>query len=166
MVMRFALLLILSLSLPCWASEPNYVVGTLNPDLSEGARLLQAGKDEEGIRRTLLGLESATNRRDEEAALSNLCAGYTNLGDYQTALKYCDILLARNDKAWRAYNSKAFIYIYTNQYEKAEAELLKGEAINAGARSMKIARAMYLDATQPVEPAIEIDDRRRKENQQ
>ncbi|MGI9203556.1 MAG: hypothetical protein ACR2Q3_06080 [Woeseiaceae bacterium] len=162
---RFVLLIFLSLSLSCGATEPNYVVGSINPDLSEGARLLQGGKDEEGIRRTLLGLESATSRRDEEAALSNLCAGYTNLGDYQTALKYCDILLARNDKAWRAYNSKAFIYIATKQYEKAEAALLKGEAINAGARSMKIARALYLDATQPVEPAIEIDDRRRKENQ-
>ncbi len=163
MVERFVLLVFLSLSLTCWASEPNYVIGSLNPDLAEGARLLQAGKDEEGIKRTLLGLESATNARDEEAALSNLCAGYTNIGDYQTALKYCDIVLARNDRNWRAYNSKAFIYIYTRQYEKAESELLKGEAINPGARSMKIARAMYLDATQPVEPAVEIDDRPRKE---
>lgn len=165
MTERFVLTVFLSLSLSCGATEPNYVVGSLNPDLSEGARLLQVGKDEEGIRRTLLGLQSATNRRDEEAALSNLCAGYTNLGDYQTALKYCDILLARNDKAWRAYNSQAFIYVATKQYEKAEAALLKGEALNSGARSMKIARALYLDATQPVEPAIEIDDRRRKENQ-
>lgn len=160
-----ALLIFLSLSLSCLASEPNYVIGSLNPDLSEGARLLQLGKDEEGIRRTLLGLESATSARDEEIALSNLCAGYTNIGDYETALRYCDIVLARNDRNWRAYNSKAFIYIYTKQYEKAEIELLRGEAINPGARSMKIARAMYLDATQPVEPAIEIDDRRRKENQ-
>ncbi|MGI9262730.1 MAG: hypothetical protein ACR2QR_11875 [Woeseiaceae bacterium] len=165
MTERFVFFVLLSLCLSCGATEPNYVVGSLNPDLSEGARLLQVGKDEEGIRRTLLGLESATNKRDEEAALSNLCAGYTNLGDYQTALKYCDIVLTRNDKAWRAYNSKAFIYIATKQYEKAEAALLKGEAINAGARSMKIARALYLDATQPVEPAIEIDDRRRQENQ-
>lgn len=164
MAERFALLVILTLCLPCWASEPNYVIGSRNPDLSEGARLLQAGKDEEGIRLTLLGMESATSARDEEVGLSNLCAGYTNLGDYQTALRYCDILLARNDKAWRAYNSKAFIYIFTKQYERAEIELLKGEAINSGARSMKIARAMYLDATQPVEPAVEIDDRRRKEN--
>ena len=161
---RFALVAICSLSLSCWASEPEYMIGSSNPDLSEGAKLLIAGNDEKGIRLTLLGLKSATNNRHEEIALSNLCAGYTNLGDYQTALKYCDILLARNEKAWRAYNSKAFIYIYTKQYEKAEIELLKGEAISPGARSMKIARAMYLDATRPVEPAIEIDDRRRTEN--
>ena len=95
-----------------------------------------------------------------------MCAGYTNLGDYQTALKYCDILLKRNDKAWRAYNSKALIYISTKQYEKAEIELVKAEAINPRARSLKIARALYLDATQPVEEAVEIDDRQRIENNQ
>jgi len=164
MAARFALIVFCISCLPTWASEPDFVIGSMNPDLFEGAKLLQAGKDAEGIRRTLLGLESATSAKDEEVALSNLCAGYTNIGDFQTALKYCDIVLARNDKSWRAYNSKAFIYIYTRQYEKAEIELLKGEAINPRARSMKIARAMYLDATQPVEPAVEIDDRPREEN--
>ena len=164
MAERFALIAICSLCLSSWASEPAFVIGSLNPDLSKGAQLLAAGQGEKGIRLTLLGLKSATNARHEEIALSNLCAGYTNLGDYETALKYCDIVLARNDKTWRAYNSKALIYIYTKQYEKAEIELLKGEAISPGARSMKIARALYLDATHPVEPAIEVDDRRRTEN--
>lgn len=166
MTQRLALIATFLLSSSGWASDPAYVIGSRNPDLSEGARLLQSGNDEDGIRLTLLGLKSATNARDEEHALSNLCAGYTNIGDYQTALKFCDLVLARNDKTWRAYNSKAFIYIHTKQYEKAEIELLKGEAINAAARSMKIARAMYLDATQPVEPAIVIDDRKRRENEQ
>lgn len=161
---RFAVIAFYLMCLPCWASEPNYVIGSRNPDLSEGSRLLQAGKDEEGIRLTLLGLESATSKKDEEVALSNLCAGYTNLGDYQTALNYCDSVLRRNDMSWRAYNSKAFIYIYTKQFEKAEIALVKGEAINPRARSMKIARAMFLDATQPVEQVIEIHDRPRKKD--
>lgn len=162
MAARFVLIVVCTSCLSTWAGEPEIVIGSLNPDLFEGARLLQAGKDAQGIRRTLLGLESATSAKDEEVALSNLCAGYTNIGDYETALKYCDIVLARNDKSWRAYNSKALIYIFTRQYEKAEIELLKGEAINPRARSIKIARAMFLDATQPVEPAIEIDDRKSK----
>ncbi len=144
----------------CWAEEPRFVIGSMNPDLSEGARALLGGRNEEGIRLTLLGLKSANGKKEEEIALSNLCAGYTNLGDYQSALKYCDILLQRNDKIWRAYNSKALIYIYTKQYEKAEQELIKGEALNPDARSMKIARALYLDATNPVAPEIEIDDRK------
>lgn len=159
--MRSLLIVTLLLAPAGWAADPTFVIGPRNPDLSDGARALMAGRNEEGVRLTLLGLEAANDRREEEIALSNLCAGYTNMGAYRAALKYCDILLSRNDRSWRAYNSKALIYLYTKQYEKAEQELQKGEAINPGARSIKIARALFLDATQPVAPEIEIDDRNR-----
>ena len=158
--MRLALVAAVFLASTCWADEPSFVIGSVNPDLSKGARALLGGRNEKGIELTLSGLKAANGKKEEEIALSNLCAGYTNLGNYETALKYCDILLQRNDKKWRAYNSKALIYIYTKQYEKAEQELIKGEAVNPDARSMKIARALYLDATNPVAPEIEIDDRR------
>ena len=65
-----------------------------------------------------------------------------------------------SDPRIRTFNSKALIFIYTKQYKKAEQELIKGEALNPDARSMKIARALYLDATNPVAPEIEIDDRK------
>ena len=158
--MRPVLIAAVLLASTCWASEPTFVIGYVNPDLANGARALLGGRNEEGIRLTLKGLKAANGKKEEEIALSNLCAGYTNLGDYESALKYCDLLLQRNDRLWRAYNSKALIYIRTTQYEKAEQELIKGEAINRGARSMKIARALYLDATNPVAPEIEIDDRK------
>ncbi len=161
LTMRLVLIAIVLLASTCWADEPTWSIGSANPDLSEGARMLLGGRDEEGIRLTLKGLKAANDKKEEEIALSNLCAGYTNLGDYDTALKYCDLLLQRNDKLWRVYNSKALIYIRTKQYEKAEQELIKGEALNPGARSMKIARALYLDATNPVAPEIEVDDRKR-----
>jgi len=157
--MRLVLIVTIFLTSNCWAIEPAFVIGSANPDISDGARLLLAGRNEEGIKLTLSGLEAANGKKEEEVALSNLCAGYTNLGDYESALKYCDIVLHRNDKLWRAYNSKALIYIYTKQYEKAEQALIKGEALNPGARSMKIARALYLDATSPVAPELVIDDR-------
>jgi len=159
--MRTVILLVAIFASNCWAQDPNYVVGSTNPRLGEGARALLAGRHEKGIRLTLLGLEAATNKKDEEAALSNLCAGYTNLGDYDSALKYCDILIQRNDQLWRPYNSKALIYITLKQYDKAEEALIKGEALNPGARTMKVARALFLDATQPVTPEIEIDDRKK-----
>jgi len=160
LTMRPALIAAVLLASTCWAAEPRFVIGSLNSDLSDGARALLGGRNQEGIRLTLLGLQAANGKKEEEIALSNLCAGYTNLGDYESALKYCDILLQRNDQVWRAYNSKALIYIYTKQYEKAEQELIKGEALNPNAQTMKIARALYLDATKPVRPEIEIDDRK------
>ena len=162
---RTTLLAAIFLTSTCAAGDSEYVVGVRNQNLSEGARHMLAGRDKIGIELTLLGLRAANGKREEEIALSNLCAGYTNLGDYETALKYCDLLLARNEKSWRAYNSKAFIYVDTKQYDNAENALIKGEAINPGATSMKIARARFLDATQPVVPEIEVDDRQRSVEQ-
>ena len=158
--MRPVLIAAFFLASSCWAEEPRFVIGSANSDLAAGARALLGGRNEKGIKLTLSGLKKANGKKEEEVALSNLCAGYTNLGNYETALKYCDILLQRNDKMWRAYNSKALIYIYTKQYEKAEQELIKGEVLNPGADSKKIARALYFDATNPVAPEIEIDDRK------
>jgi len=135
------------------------VIGPRNVPLHLGAEALLAGETEEGVRQTLRGLRLAHGRREEEAALSNLCAGYIKLGDYSEALKYCDILLTRNDKNWRGYNNRAVVYIMTKQYEKALSDLEKGEALNPGARTLKVARAMYMDAVHPVRPEIEIDDR-------
>ena len=142
-------------------SESNAVttIGQRNPALYEGAQALLAGHDEEGIRLTLQGLEMAQGRREEEAALSNLCAGYIRLKQYDTALMYCEMLLARNENSWRGYNNRAVIYIQTRQYEKADQDLTRGEQLNPGAHTLKVARALYMDAVHPVTPEVEIDDR-------
>ena len=135
------------------------VIGPRNVPLHLGAEALMAGDNEEGIRQTLRGLEIAHGRREEEAALSNLCAGYIKLGDYKEALRYCDILLTRNDKNWRGYNNRAVVHIMMKNYELAASDLDSGEALNPGARTLKVARAMYMDAVFPVRPEIEVDDR-------
>jgi len=144
---------------------PVTVLGPRNPDLKEGAEQLLAGRSERGVELTLRGLEVAQGAREEEAALSNLCAGYIMLKNYDEALKYCDLLLARNDRSWRGYNNRAVVYINTGQYDKAHEDLLKGEELNPGARTLRIARAMYLDAVDPVSPEVEIDDRQRDQDQ-
>ena len=144
--------------------NPTTIIGPRNVPLHDGAQALMAGDDEIGVALTLEGLEIAHGRREEEAALSNLCAGYIRLSKYSDALKYCDILLARNDKNWRGYNNRAVVYIMTKQWDKAHEDLLKGEALNPGARTLKVARAMYMDAVHPVRPEIEIDDREPEDN--
>jgi tetratricopeptide (TPR) repeat protein len=138
---------------------PKTVIGPTNPDLQEGAKALLAGDAELGVAKTLKGLEVAVGEREHEAALSNLCAGYILLAQYQAALGYCDLLIARNDKNWRAYNNRAVIYIKTRQYDKAERDLAKGESLRPGAHTLKVARAMYMDAVYPVAPEVEVDDR-------
>jgi len=171
---RFAFLIVLVLMAPlCWGQmkdrmsrDPNAttVIGPRNLPLYDGAQELLAGNDAEGVRLTHKGLQIAQGAREEEAALSNLCAGYIKLSLYDNALKYCELLLARNDKNWRGYNNRAIIYIKTEQWDKAEQDLLSGEALHPDARTLKIARSMYMDAVHPVAPEIEIDDRQRQEN--
>lgn len=166
---RFTMLVITFLLAPlCWGQaadrinrpgNPTTIIGPRNIALYDGAQALMADDSEKGVELTHLGLEVAQGRREEEAALSNLCAGYIKLRKYDEALIYCDRLLQQNDKSWRGYNNRAVVYIQTKQWEKAEQDLIKGEELNAGARTMKIARSMYMDAVHPVREEVEIDDR-------
>ena len=141
------------------------MVGVRNLPLKEGAEALLSGDWEEGVRLTHIGLKQALGNREEEAGLSNLCAGYLQLGKYDTALMYCEMLLARNPDHWRGYNNRALIYIKTEQWEKARMDLERGEELNADAYTMKVARALYMDAVHPVTPEIEVDDRETKDRQ-
>ena len=140
--------------------ESKTILGPTNPDLHHGAQALLAGNAEEGVRLTLLGVQGAANSRERITGLSNLCAGYIMLGDFDTALDYCDRVLGENDEHWRTYSNRAVAYIKVGRFEEAEQDLQKAEAISPNARTIKIARAMLLNQTDPVEPVIVIDDRR------
>ena len=168
---RIALLTVLVLIAPLsWGQterldrdpSKSTVIGPRNLPLYEGAQELLAGNDAEGVRLTHKGLQLAVGRREQEAALSNLCAGYIKLALYDNALKYCDLLLQRNDRNWRGYNNRAVIFIKTKQWDKAQQDLTAGEELNPSARTLKIARSMYMDAVHPVAPEVEIDDRQRE----
>jgi tetratricopeptide (TPR) repeat protein len=141
-------------------------LGQRNQPLYDGAQALLAGDAEEGVKLTLQGLKIAQGKREEESALSNLCAGYIRLRQLDTAMSYCEKLLAQNDKHWRGYNNRAVIYLELKEYEKADQDLKRAEAINPGAHTVKVARAIYMDAVYPVAPAVEIDDRQRRSNDQ
>jgi len=136
-------------------------VGPRNAPLYNGAQALQAGFPEEGVRLTLEGLSLAEGKREQDTALSNLCSGYLRLRQFDAALKYCNLLLESNPSAWRGYNTRAMIYLELQQYDKADEDLKRAEAINPDANTLKVARAMWMDAVHPVAPEVEIDDRNR-----
>jgi len=144
------------------AEESKVVIGPRNLDLSEGAQELLAGNAVEGVQLTLRGLKVAQGKREKEAALSNLCAGYIMIGMLEPALEYCNMLILSNERHWRGRNNRALIYVMQENYEKAEEDLLVGQELNPNARTLKVVKGMLLDATQPVESNIVIDDRRRK----
>ena len=144
------------------AQESKVVIGPRNLDLSEGAQELLAGNAAEGVELTLRGLKVAQGKREKEAALSNLCAGYIMIGMLEPALEYCNMLILSNERHWRGRNNRALIYVMQENYEKAEEDLLIGQELNPNARTLKVVKGMLMDATQPVELNIIIDDRRRK----
>jgi hypothetical protein len=136
------------------------VIGEKNPDLADGARLILAGDVAEGMRRTQLGIEAAQTRRERVAGFSNLCAGYIRLDQPATALDYCDQALALDGRHWRARCNRAVAYILLARPDAADADLRVAEAVAPGASSVRHARGMWRDATDPVVPTIVIDDRR------
>ncbi len=142
------------------SEDSRTVIGPSNLYLYDGANALIAGNAEEGVRLTLLGLNMAANERERHIAFSNLCAGYILLVQLDTALDYCNRVLAKNDRHWRSYNNRALIYIKQQRYLEAEQDIVKVQELNPNARNLKIVRAMLLDETDPVSPNIIIDDRR------
>lgn len=142
------------------AEQQKTVIGPSNPELHDGAQALLAGDAEEGVRLTLVGLAHATSKRERMIGMSNLCAGYIMLKDLDTALDYCDRVIAEDDRFWRAYSNRALIHVLQKRLEEAEADLEKAEAISPNSRNVKVVRSMLRDETEPVAPNIVIDDRR------
>ena len=100
------------------------IVG-VNPRLSEGAYALEFGNYDEGVRLTLEGLRSSVRPRDRVGALSNLCAGYVGLQDYQAALRYCNRALRIDEKNWHAYNNRSLAYLGLGNTAAAQRDLEK-----------------------------------------
>ena len=140
--------------------ENKTVIGPGNIDLAVGAELLRAGDAQEGLERTLQGLAYATSARERVAGNSNACAGYVMLEQPASALPYCDRAIEIQEKHWRARTNRALAYLRLGRFEDCEADLLIAEQQAPGARTVKLVRSMYRDATDPVAPQVMIDDRR------
>ena len=142
------------------------VLGPGNAALYDGANALMAGNAREGVRLTLTGLGTATNKRERLTGYANLCAGYVLLDDLQRALEYCNRALALDDRHWRSYNNRALIYVKLKRYSEAEEDIVAGQALNPQSVQLKVVKSMLLDQTNPVSPRIEIDDRPHNEQDQ
>lgn len=142
------------------AQEFKTVIGPSNIDLHEGAQLLKAGEAQEGLDRTLKGLEYAASPREKVAGLSNACAGYAMLDKPEEALPWCNQALELQAKHWRALTNRALVYLKLGRFEESEADISLAEELAPSARTVRLVRSMLLDATDPVAPHIVVDDRR------
>lgn len=143
-----------------YGQESKSVIGPSNIDLHHGAELLKAGEAQEGLERTLRGLEYAANPREKVAGLSNACAAYLMLEQPGEALSWCNRALELQDRHWRALTNRALAYLELGRFEESDADISLAEELAPGARTVKLVRSMLLDATDPVTPHIVVDDRR------
>jgi len=140
--------------------ENSTVIGPVNVDLAAGVEALRAGDGREAVRRTMIGLNFAGSTREKVAAMSNLCAAHILLAEYEVAVSWCDQAVVLAPENWQAQSNRALALIKLGRYVEAEDALGKAEALATDARTVRSVRAMLLDATAPVTPHIQIDDRR------
>lgn len=139
---------------------PKTVIGPRNPFLAQGADALLDGDYERGVELTRKGLVTAQGRQEHKTGLTNLCAGYYMLGELQAALEACNEVVELDPNFWRGYNNRALVLMELRRYEESAADVERGIALRPYAKKLQLTRAKLLDATNPVEPTVEIDDRR------
>ncbi len=134
------------------------VLGADNQLLSAGSQAMLAGRWEDGVRLTLLGLERpGMSDQMRAGALSNLCGGYAALQQPDLAIEYCTQSIALNDMNWRAWSNRSYAYWMKDDYEKAGLDLERATSINERARQLFMLRGMLNEAG--LKPRIQMEDR-------
>jgi tetratricopeptide (TPR) repeat protein len=102
------------------------VIGPMNPLLTDGAELLEAGHYALGLRMTLQGLEQPGTPRDLAAGHSNACAGLAALERWAEALEHCNKALELDRSNWRTYNNRAAVFVGLKQFDLAMTDVNAG----------------------------------------
>ncbi len=85
-----------------------------------GARDIESGDYAKGVRRLLTRLGD-THRANSTRTpvVINLCAGYTMLEDFETAMQYCDAAVASGWSTGLALNNRGALHARKGDYENA-----------------------------------------------
>jgi tetratricopeptide (TPR) repeat protein len=126
------------------ATSSTTVIGG-NELLQEGAAEMRVGNWQRGVELTLEGLKRPNAQHDVAAALSNLCAGYVGLRQFELALKSCDDSLAINDSNWRTWNNRAAAHLGKGMYDAALQDVETGLERAPASNTLKKTRAIVLE---------------------
>ena len=136
-------------------SESTTIIG-VNAGLSDGARAMQMGDFEEGIRLTIAGLKVESSPRNRASGLSNLCAGYTAAKQYSKAIDSCTQSLRIDKRNWHAYNNRALAYLGQGEIDAAKRDLQDGLRLNP--ESSKLLQVAERIEASERPPPVAIDD--------
>ncbi|MEM6511368.1 MAG: tetratricopeptide repeat protein [Pseudomonadota bacterium] len=156
---------LLSAAVQAQDEDSRVVLGPQNPDLHAGAEAIRSGNARRGVELTLSGLAMATSRRERVIGFNNLCAAYSLLSDYPSAVEACNEALQINAYHWRSYSNRAIALIKLERYDEARADVRRAMELSPGAERPKEVLALLRDATDPVAPSITVDDRAASERE-
>jgi tetratricopeptide (TPR) repeat protein len=109
-----------------------------NAYLSDGATALMLGQYEKGVELTQLGLKDVLTTEERVTSLSNLCAGYVGLKEFDVALVYCNRSLQMDPNNWRALQNRAAAYAGIGYVEKALSDVEQGLTLNPNSEALKL----------------------------
>lgn len=106
--------------------------------INDGARALDRGDVERGVRLTKEALESHTLSSDVAAVgYNNLCVAYNNLRAYDRALDYCNRAINLNKRNWRFFNNRGTAKFGKGRLDGAIADYMRALKINRRADVLK-----------------------------
>jgi tetratricopeptide (TPR) repeat protein len=125
--------------------------------LTEGTEAMIAEQWQRGVELIERGLTQTADVTERAAALSNLCAGYIALRDYDRALVNCDAALKLDANNWRTYNNRAGALMGKGRLDEALHDVEYGLALNPEGRTLlkmdSLVRARLKSLYEPVRPA-------------
>jgi regulator of sirC expression with transglutaminase-like and TPR domain len=131
------------------------VYGT-NPHLSEGATALMLGNYARGVELTREGLKEILTTEERTTLLSNLCAGYVGLKEFDTAIVYCNRSLEIDPGNWRALQNRAAAYAGLGQVTRALSDVERGLELNPDSDALKLTLSIVREqAKRDLKPAAD-----------
>jgi tetratricopeptide (TPR) repeat protein len=116
-----------------------------NEMLQAGADALRDGDFVRGIELTSEGLKRPNSQRDIAAALSNLCAGFVGVHQYDTALEKCNEALKIESHNWRTWNNRAAAHLGKGMYDAALRDVESGLEQAPDSATLKKTRQLVLE---------------------
>ncbi|MBN1240851.1 MAG: hypothetical protein JXB36_20295 [Gammaproteobacteria bacterium] len=143
-----------------WAQSDNRtVIGDSNEYLAAGATAIRAGRYDDGIRLTNLGLEQDDSTIFvRAAALANLCAAHAAKGEADLAIERCDESLELNPGNWRAYSNRSYAHYLKGDYSEALTDVTSAAAIAPEAPQVKQIQGLLNERR--LRPRVTMEDRR------
>lgn len=143
------------------AQDPGIAAGSRsvfgsNSYLADGATALMLGNYKRGVELTRLALGDVLSKEERVASLSNLCAGYVGLKEYEVALVYCNRSLEMEPLNWRALQNRAGAHAGLGNFTQALKDVELGLTLNPDSDALKLTLAIVRDQgrrARPLSPA-------------